>query len=164
MKTGVLVALGLALLAASIFGPMPLVLAWNTSASVPTGLYLIVSRPRRIGDYVLVHLSAAMQVLAERRSYIGPNTPLLKRVVAKAGDRVCRRGPDVLIPGQKRVIALGSDRGGRLLPVWHGCHRLQHGQVFILGTHQESFDSRYFGPVPSDQIIGVAIPLFIVRS
>jgi type IV secretory pathway protease TraF len=47
------------------------------------------------------------------------------------------------------------------MPVWQGCHQLQDGQVFVLGTHAESFDSRYFGPIDGEQITGAAIPLFI---
>lgn len=161
MKAGAFVALGLALLAAVVFGPKRLALVWNTSASVPIGLYLIVSRPVQIGDYVLIRLSGTMQVLAEQRSYIGAHTPLLKRVAATEGDRACRSGHVVWIPGRQVVIALGTDRAGKSLPVWQGCHQLQDGQLFVLGTHRESFDSRYVGPIDREQIAGAAIPLFI---
>lgn len=160
MKAHALVVLGLTLLAAAL-GPKRPVLAWNTSASVPIGLYLIVSRPVQIGDYVLVRISGPMQALAERRNYVGANMPLLKRVVATEGDRVCRRGQALLVSGQHVAIALGIDQAGRPLPVWQGCHQLQHGQVFVLGKHPESFDSRYFGPIDREQIAGAAIPLFI---
>lgn len=160
MRTHALAALGLALLAAASFGSNRPVLMWNTSASVPIGLYLIVSRPLHIGDYVVIRLSGTMEALAERRSYIGPDKPLLKIVAAKEGDRVCRRGRVVRIAERRTVVALASDRAGRRLPVWQGCHQLQGGHVFVLGTHSESFDSRYFGPVPGDEIAGVAIPLF----
>lgn len=160
MRARALVVLSLTLLAATL-GPKRPVLAWNTSASVPIGLYLIVSRPVQIGDYVLVRLSGTMQALAERRSYIGANTPLLKRVAASDGDWVCRRGQAVLVSGWQVVIALDTDRAGKPLPAWQGCHQLQHGQVFVLGMHPESFDSRYFGPIDREQIAGAAIPLFI---
>lgn len=74
-----------------------------------------------------------MQAFAELRSYIAPNTPLLKRVAAREGERVCRRGRIVLIAGQRFVIALSFDRRGRSLPVWRGCQQLQDGQVFDRG-------------------------------
>jgi conjugative transfer signal peptidase TraF len=165
IKAGVLLALGLvALLMISALGPKRLVLVWNTSASVPIGLYLIVRRPLHIGDYVLVRLSGPTQALAERRSYIGPSTPLLKRVAALEGDRVCRRARVIRIAGQLPVIALAFDRRGRWMPVWQGCQQLRRGQLFVLGTHAESFDSRYFGPVDHAQIIGAAIPLFVLRA
>lgn len=165
MKAGVLLALGLAtILMATALGRKRLVLVWNTSASVPIGLYVIVRRPLHLGDYVLIRLSGATQALAERRSYIGPHTPLLKRVAALEGDRVCRRGRVIWMAGQRSVIALAFDRGGRRMPVWQGCQQLQRGQLFVLGTHAESFDSRYFGPIDRAQIIGTAIPLFVLRA
>lgn len=164
-KAGALLALGLAaLLTATALRPKRLALVWNTSASVPIGLYVIVPRPPHIGDYVLVRLSGLPRALAERRRYIGPSMPLLKRIAAREGDRVCRWGRVIWIAGQQLVIALASDRGGRRLPVWQGCRQLQRGQLFVLGTHAESFDSRYFGPVARDQIVGAAIPLFVLRA
>ena len=162
MKVGALMALGLALIAAATLGHKRPILVWNTSASVPIGLYITLSRPAHIGDYVLIRLSGAMQALAERRRYIA-KTPLLKRVAAMEGDRVCRRGRMVRIAGWRSVIVLGFDREGRQLPVWQGCHRLQSGQVFVVGTHSESFDSRYFGPLHVKHVIGTAIPVWQIR-
>lgn len=161
MRTCVLVALGVGLFTAAAAAPGRPVLVWNKSPSVPIGLYLVLARPPHVGDYIVIRLSGTMQALAEQRNYIGPNTPLLKRVAASEGNRVCRRGQAVLISGQHVVFALGFDRAGKPLPVWQGCHRLQDDQVFVLGTHPESFDSRYFGPINRDQIAGAAIPLFI---
>lgn len=161
MRAGALIALGLTLLAATLAPKRP-VLAWNASASVPVGLYLIASRPVHIGDYVLIRLSDITQALAVRHGYIGANTPLLKRVAAREGDRVCRSGRAAWIAGRQVVIAFGTDRVGKPLPVWQGCYQLQDGQLFVLGTHSESFDSRYFGPIDRDQVIGVATPLLLV--
>ena len=161
MKAHALIALSVALLVAAASGPKCPVLVWNRSPSVPIGLYLVLARSPHVGDYIVIRLSTTMQALAERRSYIGSNTPLLKRVAASEGDRVCRRRQAVLVSGQHVVFALGFDRAGKPLPVWQGCHKLQDGQVFVLGTHPESFDSRYFGPINRDQIAGSAIPLFI---
>ena len=151
------------MLAAAASGPKYPVLVWNRSPSVPVGLYLVLARPAHVGDYVATRLSGTMQALAERRSYIGPNTPVLKRVAASEGDRVCRRGRIVQIAEERFVIALVSDRQGRQLPVWQGCYQLQNDQRFVLGTHLESFDSRYFGPINREQIVGVAIPIFTIQ-
>lgn len=161
IKICALVALGVGLLTATAVAPGRPVLVWNRSPSVPIGLYRVLARPPHVGDYVVFRLSGTMQALAERRSYIGPNTPLLKHVATMEGDWVCRRGQAVLVSRQQVAIALGTDRAGKPLPVWRGCHQLQHGQVFVLGTHPESFDSRYFGPIDREQIAGAAIPLFI---
>lgn len=154
-------ALGIGLLTATDVAPRRPVLVWNRSPSVPIGLYVVVGKPPHVGDYVVIHLSGAMQALAEGRNYISPNTPLLKRIAATEGDWVCRRGQAVQVSRQQGVVASGTDRAGKPMPVWQGCHQLQDGQVFVLGTHAESFDSRYFGPIDGEQITGAAIPLFI---
>lgn len=163
MKAVALMALGLALLASPSLGPKRPALVWNASASVPIGLYFAASPALHIGDYVLVRPTSSMQVLAEGRGYIGAGVPLLKRVAAIAGDRVCRRGRVVWIAGRRAFIALASDTEGRRLPVWKGCHQLRDGQVFVLGAHPASFDSRYFGPLHTSQVVGTAIPIWLVR-
>lgn len=160
MKAVALMALGLALLAAPSLGPERQALVWNASASVPIGLYFIAPPTLDMGDYVLVRPTSSMQVLAEERSYIGAGVPLLKRIAAIAGDRVCRRGRVVWIAGRQALIALASDTKGRQLPVWQGCHQLRDGQVFVLGTHPASFDSRYFGPLHAKHVIGTAVPIW----
>jgi conjugative transfer signal peptidase TraF len=164
MKVGFLALLGLILIATTTVRPTRPILIWNASASVPVGLYLIVPKPLRIGDFVLVRPPEAMQVLATKRKYIGPDTPLLKRVAAMNGELVCRHQNIVSIDRRFIVIALTLDRRERVLPVWSGCYHLRKGQVFVLGTHLESFDSRYFGPLCADQIVGPAIPLLTVTS
>ena len=161
-RISALAALGVALAAAS-FAPKRPVLVWNTSDSVPIGLYLVVSTPVRVGDFVVLHLSGTMRRLAYRRRYIAPNTPLLKRVAAMTSDRVCRRGSVVHIVGRRSIIALRFDRAGRRLPVWLGCQQLHNGQLLVLGTQAGSFDSRYFGPINRDQVVGAAIPIFVVQ-
>ena len=55
-----------------------------------------------------------------------------------------------------------TDSLGRPMPTNTGCYRLQSGEYFLLSTAiKNSFDSRYFGPVVEDGILGVATPLLI---
>lgn len=159
MRTYIVALFGLTVLALTGVRPGHPVLIWNASESVPIGLYLIVPRPPHVGDFVVVRLSETMQLLAEQRKYIGPETPLLKRVAAMHGSVVCRHKSVVMIDHRQIAIALTFDRRVRPLPTWHGCLRLKQGQVFVLGTHPESFDSRYFGPLAAEQAVGPAIPL-----
>lgn len=56
-----------------------------------------------------------------------------------------------------RGRALHADRRdsqGTLLPFWIGCHTLLPTEVFLLGDHPSSFDSRYFGPVLKRDLTG----------
>lgn len=157
---GDIALIGLVLITGAAIEPRHILLVWNASRSVPTGPYLIVPRPVHIGQFVVVRLPLTIRDLAEHRHYIGADIPLIKRVAAMNGDLVCRYGSVVVIGRRAIVVALGADTQGRPLPVWRGCLRLRSGQIFVLGMRSDSFDSRYFGPLSSAQIIGPAIPLW----
>lgn len=51
------------------------------------------------------------------------------------------------------------DRRGAPIPRWSGCRRLAPDELIVLGESQDSFDSRYFGPVRAGQVVGVYEPL-----
>jgi type IV secretory pathway protease TraF len=125
----------------------------NESASLPRGLYLRTPVAPALGQIVAVTPPPAA------RSYLAalgarPDARLLKRVVATSGDVVCRNGQAMAWPRGIR-LARSRDRRGRPLPVWAGCRRLDVGEVLVMGDTAASFDSRYFGPVPSSAIQGV---------
>lgn len=151
-----LIALGWAALATS-----PPQLVYNPSDSVPTGWYRIAPiGSLATGDLVLVCLPADAMVLAAQRGYLPSTVPLLKTVAAIAPQRVCVRGDHVMVDGQFTARQLHRDRQGRALPAWQGCRRLVGDELFLLGNKPESFDSRYFGPVPAGAVIGQARPLW----
>ena len=57
--------------------------------------------------------------------------------------------------------ALDRDRSGRSLPIWRGCRIVADDEVFLMNWQSEnSFDGRYFGPLPASTIVGRAIPLW----
>ena len=55
---------------------------------------------------------------------------------------------------------LEVDRKGRPMPRWNECRVLVRDEFFLLLKPADSFDSRYFGPVPRAQIIGRLAPLW----
>lgn len=148
------------LLAMSVIERPPRLL-WNASASVPKGLYVVHARSPRIGDMVAIRLPHSAARLAVRRSYLPDRALLLKPVAAAAGDRVCRWRTVVMINGHRRAAAGFRDSAKRSMPVWHGCRSLLHSQLFLLSHSINSFDSRYFGPINRDSVIGVARPLIV---
>ena len=101
----------------------------------------------------------AMPMNVSAKDYLGAklgypeDTMLIKRVVGLSGDTMCREGATVTINAQV-VTALYSDTQGNRLPVWDGCHTLLPNEVFLLGDHPSSFDSRYFGPVTRHELSG----------
>ena len=136
-------------------------LAWNASASAPTGFYRIhPGRTPRLSDMIFITPPAPLATWMARRHYLPLGVPLLKHVRALPGQTICRSGATVWIEGKAVARALETDRFGRPLPVWTGCHRMRRGQIFLLNAEApDSLDSRYFGPIGSDGLIGTATPL-----
>ncbi|MFA4994123.1 MAG: S26 family signal peptidase [Bdellovibrionales bacterium] len=139
--------------------PIPMVI-WNASASIPVGLYRVVIDVPNRDDLVLVRTPNSVKILADRRGYLPIGVSLVKRVAAVDGDVVCASSSVVAINDLKVARQLKADRVGRLLPRWNGCHRLKSDEYFLLGNTPDSLDSRYFGPVKSDRVIGRLEPLW----
>lgn len=140
------------------------VLVWNTTASVPVGLYRVLplAGDLRVGDLVLVRAPDALAELLAERGYLPFGVPLLKHVAAVAGQRVCERAGVVSIDGRIVATALVADGRGRPLPHLEGCSTLGRGEVFLLNAGvPASLDGRYFGPTPVASVIGKAIPLWM---
>jgi conjugative transfer signal peptidase TraF len=138
-------------------------LVWNASTSVPIGLYRIRRTLPRVGDLVLVRLAGPIADLTHRRAYLPRTAYLLKPVSAVAGDRVCRFGPHIFVRRRLAALALRNDSNGRPMPTWQGCLTLQSGELLVLAKHPASFDSRYFGPVRTDRVVGPAARLWPPR-
>jgi conjugative transfer signal peptidase TraF len=136
---------------------MPIKLVYNGSASAPLGFYWVDQKPIKQNDFVLISLPKHLQDLVERRHYLPPNVPLIKRVESVVGDVICRKNLDITINGVTVAAAKIADRMGRGMPVWKGCYVLSENQVFLLQDHPLSFDGRYFGPMNRSLILGRAI-------
>jgi conjugative transfer signal peptidase TraF len=151
---------GIALVGFSaIARPQPL-LVWNASASAPIGLYRNVSGAPERGDFILVRLPESIKKLAAIRGYLPAGVPLIKRIAAVAGDDDCAFDGAIIVSGEIGARQRKVDRAGRSLPRWNECRELVQGEFFLLGDAPDSFDSRYFGPVTSAQVIGRLAPLW----
>lgn len=154
--------LAVALIGLADFVPWPIWLIYNPSESAPRGWY--AQRPVRAlqpGTLVFARLPAAAVAFADERGYLPRHLPILKRVGAIEGQRVCVENGLIRIEGRTVAIALLRDGRGRPLVHWRGCRALAHGEVFLFATRsQASFDSRYFGPVQREAILGEAVPLW----
>ena len=117
----------------------------------------VVGRQHRAGA-----AACRAAALAAQRGYLPTRIPLLKRVGAVAPQEVCIADGKVRIDGVPSAAVLSADRWGRPLPSRQQCHRLRHGELFLLSvTNPASFDSRYFGPVSAASVIGVARPVWL---
>lgn len=139
------------------FQPAPR-LVWNASASAPIGLYAVTpGAPVDVGDMVIARVPDPWRMMAAERRYIPANVPLVKRVVAAAGDEICALGQDVFINGAWVVERRLADAKGRPMPWWNGCVRLRGHQLFLLMSDSPgSFDGRYFGVTEGGLVVGKA--------
>jgi conjugative transfer signal peptidase TraF len=156
-----LAACGLAALAWAAFVQPVVRIVYNPSDSVPVGWYRIEpAQSLHVGSIVLTTLPADAAALAAQRGYLPSHVPLLKRVGAVAPQHVCIVNGIVRIDGAPVAAVLRADRWNRPLPSWPQCRPLAQGELFLLSsTNPASFDSRYFGPVRIDAVIGVARPI-----
>ncbi|MCE5254785.1 MAG: signal peptidase I [Actinomycetia bacterium] len=83
---------------------------------------------------------------------------LVKRVIAVAGDRVAIRDGSLYINGERRDEPYLMEQGFRgemdelVIP---------EGRVFVMGDNRNnSGDSRYFGPIDTESIIGCAFCVY----
>lgn len=164
IRLGYVLTASVALLALAVPSALrlPVWLLWNASASTPVGLYAL-HHPGglQVGDLVAITPPKALDALMVERRYIGTGVPLLKHVAALPGQKVCRFGHTVTVDGIPYSKALDRDSRGRNLPVWQGCRRIAAGELFLMNPSvPDSFDGRYFGPLPARNVIGKAVPIF----
>lgn len=143
----------------------------NVTPSYALGLWRIVpiAREPAVGDLIFIcpPVSSAF-LLAVERGYMrrglcpGWVSPLLKTVVASQGQRIEVREM-VTIDGRPlaRSEVRGEDAEGRALAAWFG-GVVPAGHVFLHSDFAGSYDSRYFGPIPVDGVLGLARPVLAV--
>lgn len=137
----------------------------NLTPSEPIGLWRIVEpdRPILVGDLIFICPPATDEMREARaRGYLrfglcaGHVAPLIKAVVATSG-QVIEIHDDVRVDGRplyhSRVAR--TDGQGREMVHYEG-GVIPPGTVFLHSEFRASFDSRYFGPLPMDGILGLA--------
>ena len=146
-------ALG-ALWMAPTFGWLPPLALYNTSKSVPPGLYL----------YLHDAAGAARPALDDTVAVRDPphfDLPwLLKQVAGVPGDRYCwnpEAGTHEL--NGRLMPAPDPEAFGLGIAVWKGCETLGADEVVLYGRTPDAYDSRYFGPVHDRDLWGVYLPV-----
>ncbi len=143
-------------------------LIWTES--MPRGLYQRVDPALVRGEWVAVCLAGdAAQFARERRYVIDGACPsglseIVKRIAAIPGDRVALERSGVRINGRPVEGSELENRDSRGDPLPHAAEGelvLAEGRYFVMGAKLErSWDSRYFGPVAREQIVGGARPIW----
>jgi conjugative transfer signal peptidase TraF len=159
---------GLACTLALLPWAMGVGILYNASASMPRGFWLMhpQSRDYRPGETVM----ACPDLAADQRIYLQAGfcpsglEPVLKVIAAVAGDTVTVRDHQVEINGWTRLEYVqhevdGSGRPLRAVP--DGTYIVPTGEVWLLAPIGWSFDSRYFGSVKTNNLLGLMTPLWV---
>jgi type IV secretory pathway protease TraF len=140
----------------------PLVLC-NLSESLPIGLYRRVHAPIRPGVIIAFHVPDAGRAYAAKALPARLATSILKPVVATAGAVACADRSGIKVGPRVFGPIAQSDRRGVTLPHWRGCRMLLAGESLVVSVRiHNSFDSRYYGPVPARDVLGVYRPFWTV--
>lgn len=87
------------------------------------------------------------------------NGNVLKQIVGVAGDRY-------QVADSVKINGVEMEQSGVLDSVPEPLKKkgtLADGEWFILGQHRRSYDSRYIGPVTTDQIVNILEPFLVVE-
>jgi conjugative transfer signal peptidase TraF len=138
------------------------VLLHNASPSEPEGVYLRTSQSPAVGRLVTFMAPASASGYVDRHLSYLRRTPILKAIAAGQGSLVCTTSGRLVIDGRIVAPVSVTDRHGVFLPQWKGCRRLGAGEWFAYSDRiPNSFDSRYYGPIRTDQVIAVYRPLWV---
>ena len=128
-------------------------------ACMPSLIYLWTKtdgNPPITGDYIVARMPKTSFGIGGREG-----DRIVKIVAAVPGDKVRIVGTELWINGEhKDRLWLAKSLPGKTVGDYDMDMVLGERQYFVMGTTQESFDSRYWGPINREAIIGSARPLF----
>lgn len=135
---------------------------WNASPSMDTGIYLKTDALPDRGSIVSFEIPEAVRLYARRRGIEIGWGSFLKPIAAVGGDDVCVSLDEGLVINGERLAAVRrTDSAGNVVAAWSHCRQLVAGEFFVYAARVEnSYDSRYYGPVRAETIKGVYEPLW----
>lgn len=129
---------------------------YQSSSSMPKGFYFVepVKQIHRL-DRVLFYPPEKFLKFAKYHHWIPHGGLLMKYVMAMPGDMVCKKNGFFWIRHRKIGKVYRYYAPQKLLPSRPFCGILKNNQYLLVSTkNPHSFDSRYFGPIDRQSIIG----------
>ncbi len=138
----------------------------NTSPSLPLGLYVETSDQSGLVEFCPAEpfgSFAAARGYRSKGSCADGASPLMKPVIARAGDLVATSSRGIAVNGAlvRNTAPRRLDTSGRAMTPWpFGTFRVTPGTVWVASSYNaRSFDSRYFGPIEVSSIRAQLRPL-----
>jgi conjugative transfer signal peptidase TraF len=133
------------------------VLLYNPTESAPKGWYFVhKTEAINVGDMVAANLSRDASTLASNRGYLPSDIPVIKTVWAMEGDEYCIEDNWFTVSDRPPLRIHTLDGRERAMPeLSGGCRRVSEGKYILISERIDtSFDSRYFGEVGHNHILG----------
>lgn len=144
----------------AIFSSRPL-LIYNATESLPQGLYLVVPEAEyQRGELVAFPVPPSVREMVRERRWLPDGALLIKPVSGKAGDVLDTENGRCMLNGEAFGSVHAVDRRGEALPIYSASRPLENGEIVLLSHACGSFDSRYFGPIREQAVIGAARPIW----
>jgi signal peptidase I len=124
------------------------------SPSVPIHLFYVskIYSDINVGDYVILDFWGSQ--------YYPEHEKMVKEVVCKEGMYLKVVGRDYYCNGVYLGRAKDRDRYGKYVENIKFDGIIPEGYYFLMGTHPDSYDSRYYGLAPKERIIGKVLFVF----
>jgi type IV secretory pathway protease TraF len=113
----------------------------NRTPSMPKGVYIKITKSNySVGD----------KIIFNHPSFKGE---LIKHVAAIIPSEFCVDEHAVLWIDSFPAAQLNIEKYPGKIPTESQCQQLKPDEIFVLGDHPDSYDSRYFGPIKTSQVI-----------
>ncbi|WP_084212234.1 signal peptidase I [Geoalkalibacter subterraneus] len=132
-------------------------------ACLPYTLFVIDKKDTSValGDFVAFYADE------RTRPWFEPGTLMIKEVRATAGDRIRIEKGQMFINDAEvdygRIdpeVVSKIEEKKKVTPSFDREMVLEEMRFWVMGNQPRTFDSRYWGPISSEQIVGQAYPLF----
>lgn len=137
-------------------------LIYNYTDSLPHGFYFLEKSTITKGALIAFIPPENIRKIMTERGYLKDDGYLMKYVAAEPGDSVSTTGHRLVINGDDFGQILPYDQQGRVLPKFHFNGRLKQDYLVAVKGKANSFDSRYYGPIRKENVIGIAQPLWLL--
>ena len=125
----------------------------NVTDSIPKRVFLIVKGTTpEVGDYVAFRFQGSR--------YYKKGRTFIKVIAGNEGDFLEIKDRCFLLNKKLLGCAKEKDREGRPVEPFAFTDIIPRDKIFVLGISKDSYDSRYFGFVDKNQVIGRANALF----
>ncbi len=138
---------------------------FQITGSMPIGIYLIKpAKDINAWQFIIFNFPENVKQIMRNRRWVPDRVSMLmKAVIGLPGDNISLNEKGVYVNGVYFGPVKQHDKQGLPLPVINSKFTLQKDQYFAACRSVNSFDSRYFGPVPKSEIKGVVEPFLIFK-